>query len=289
MNCADVRRELSALYDGEVSGERRAALEAHLAECAACAAEHAAYARLSALVAVGEVTVPSQALWEVVQAELDRMPAASGTTTASAMSSSWRTTAERLLWLAALLTIVFVAGWGIVSRPGAHDDRLAMAEFQRVMDRYVELLPNDPIAAERELLQRYPSRSLNVGDASPSIVEIPYRPVIANDLPPGYQIETVHVVKMPCCACVQATCRRPDGSAFALFEHDDDQSANWFGDRPCSMKETCGKSCCVVQLDRGLAVTWPLGHRYVTAVGLKDTRELEQLVAWFSKRSRLIE
>ncbi len=286
MNCADVRRELSALYDGEVSGERRAALEAHLAECAACAAEYAVYGRLATLAVAGEVPVPSEALWEVVQAELDRTPAGR---TATGSASSWRTMAERVLWLAALLAVAFVAGWGMVSRHDAHDDRLAMAEFQRVMDRYVELLPEDPVAAERELLQRYPNRSLRHNEGGPSAVEIPYRPVIASDLPPGYQIETVHVVKMPCCACVQATCRRPDGSAFALFEHDDDQSANWFGGRPCSMEETCGKSCCVVQLDRSLAVTWPIGHRYVTAVGLKDARELEQLVAWFNKRSRFIE
>ena len=48
--CRQTRR-LSAYHDGEVSAEEHAALEAHLAECPACAAELERLRRLSALLA----------------------------------------------------------------------------------------------------------------------------------------------------------------------------------------------------------------------------------------------
>jgi len=54
MNACEHTRRLSAYHDGEVSGAEREALEAHLAQCPACAAELARLRRLSSLLAQAE-------------------------------------------------------------------------------------------------------------------------------------------------------------------------------------------------------------------------------------------
>ncbi len=110
-----------------------------------------------------------------------------------------------------------------------------------------------------------------------------YRPMIAGGLPDGYSLASSSVLKMPCCTCFKAVCRRRDGSTLVLFEHDDEET-EWFGDRPSSI-ETCGeKDCCLVQLDSSIAATWKEGSRSVTAVGVKDQEEVTKLVSWLGER-----
>lgn len=54
MNECEHTRRLSAYHDGEVTGADREALEAHLAQCPACAAELARLRRLSSLLTQAE-------------------------------------------------------------------------------------------------------------------------------------------------------------------------------------------------------------------------------------------
>jgi len=54
MNECEHARRLSAYHDGEVAGAEREALEAHLAQCPACAAELARLRRLSSLLTQAE-------------------------------------------------------------------------------------------------------------------------------------------------------------------------------------------------------------------------------------------
>jgi anti-sigma factor RsiW len=51
MNVCSFQPQLSAYYDGELSEEQRAHLEAHLAHCSVCAAELRSYGKLSAAMA----------------------------------------------------------------------------------------------------------------------------------------------------------------------------------------------------------------------------------------------
>ena len=69
-----------------------------------------------------------------------------------------------------------------------------------------------------------------------------------------------------------------------LFEHDDEKT-DWFGERPSSMA-TCGdKECCLVDLDSSIAATWKRGSRWVTAVGVRDTDEISELVTWLESKT----
>lgn len=61
---------VSACYDGEVSAEERALVEAHLAECPDCAETLAAYGRLGRTVRCLPRGEPSRELWQRVQGGL---------------------------------------------------------------------------------------------------------------------------------------------------------------------------------------------------------------------------
>jgi hypothetical protein len=154
-----------------------------------------------------------------------------------------------------------------------------MVEFAGVMDDYLQKLPNDPDAAEQMLLTKYDGEKV---DADGAVKLVGYRPIVSSGLPEGYSLASTSVLKMPCCTCVKAVCKRNDGSTLVLFEHDDEETA-WFGDRRQSMA-TCGdKDCCLVDLDSSIAATWKQGTRSVTAVGVRDQEEVAKLVTWLDK------
>lgn len=107
-------------------------------------------------------------------------------------------------------------------------------------------------------------------------------------MPDGYSVDSTYVMKMPCCTCVQCLCTRSDGSTIAIFEHDDEEAKEWFGDRP-EMSANCnGKQCMLVELDDRIAASWKHDKRHFTVVGLRDVAELTNLVAWFDDRKRII-
>jgi hypothetical protein len=147
------------------------------------------------------------------------------------------------------------------------------------MDHYLTTLATDPDQAEQFLLDKYNGQTIDPGDA---VRLVGYRPAVASGLPEEYTLASMSVMKMPCCTCVKAVCRRRDGSTLVLFEHDDEE-AELLGDRPSSMS-TCGDTeCCLVDLDSSFAATWKRGSRWVTAVGVRDTAEVGDLVNWLEK------
>jgi len=76
MNGCQYAQRLGAYHDGEVTGEERAALEAHLRQCPACAAELERLRRLSGLLRTATRTeIPGPALARLHRAA-DDLPAA---------------------------------------------------------------------------------------------------------------------------------------------------------------------------------------------------------------------
>ena len=103
--------------------------------------------------------------------------------------------------------------------------------------------------------------------------------LVAAKLPSaGYRVASTHVLKMPCCKCPASLCVREDGSEFLLFEHNEEQLM-WFGDSPTISAQCCGKVCHCAQMPDQLAVTWKVGTRYVTAVGVNGLEEITNLMA----------
>ena len=97
-----------------------------------------------------------------------------------------------------------------------------MADFAGVMDDYLRKLPIDSDAAEQMLLSKYNGEKV---DSDGAVNLVGYRPIVSSGLPDGYTLASTSVLKMPCCTCVKAFCKRSDGSTLVLFEHDDEEAA----------------------------------------------------------------
>ena len=283
MNCSEVQDRLSAYYDRELSGDLRASVARHLAECESCASEFAAFSDVTRAVSrMPQPPVPA-AIWDgIVEEFLDNESADSKPQPmpAAVRSRPWR--ASRQLALAASILLMLGVGFWM-TRGGHHDqpgDHEHSAEFVATMDRYLEQLPHDPENAEQFLLNKYDGQTVNAGAAAQLVG---YRPAVAEGLPEGYSLASTSVLKMPCCTCVKAVCKRQDGSTLVLFEHDDEKT-EWFGDRPSNMAMCGDKECCLVELDSSIAATWKHGSRSITAVGLRDADEVKTLVSWLDHK-----
>lgn len=275
MDCSDVQDQLSAYLDGELTSEVREAVSRHFEHCQTCAADVAAFRKLSE--AVRRLPTPDvapPAMWAEISAKLDGqssdIPGAQ-----TSFQRKWFSGAGKTILLAALVLLILGSGIWVMrySIPAEHEHS---AEFVAAMDHYLTTLSTDPEGAEQFLLKRYDGKTVEPEGA---IKLVGYRPAVAEGLPDGYSLASTSVLKMPCCVCVKAVCNRDDGSTLVLFEHDDEKT-EWFGDRS-SNKAMCGdKECCLVDLDSTIAATWKRGSRSLTAVGVRDINEVNTLVSW---------
>ena len=280
MKCSEIQEQLSAYHDGELASEMREAVTAHLAGCKQCASQLAAFAGCSD--ALGQLPQPSvpPTVWAGIATKLDQdagqneqvMPP-----TSDQPHSSWLTI-RRLALAASVLLVLGLGFW--MTHHSEHSGH--SAEFVMTMDHYLKTLASDPDQAEKFLLDKYNGQIVEPEDA---VRLVGYRAAIASGLPDQYTLTSTSVMKMPCCTCVKAVCKRNDGSTLVLFEHDDEET-EWFGERQASMA-TCGdKECCLVDLDSSIAATWQRGSRWITAVGVRDTAEVRELVTWLESKTR---
>lgn len=317
--CQSLQNQLSAYHDGELSSADAAAVQRHVGRCPRCAAELDAFTRMGDGLRADAAHPSSAGLWQAIEARLDdehgwsaaEMPAptaASAPQTArasqgAASEGGWLPASPLVATMAASVLLLVGLGWWSGETPQQHTLSTAAsphadrshalaheshgehephdAQFATVMQRYLERFPSDPERAERELFAHYEGRRV---DAEAAAHLVGYRPLATGELPEGYSFASTSVLQMPCCTCVKTVCRRSDGTALVLFEHTDVQP-DWFGPRPVN-RAVCGdKDCCLVQLDSSIAATWEHGSRSVTAVGLRDHQEAENLVRWLGKSS----
>ena len=286
MNCIEIQELLSPYYDGELSVDARTSVAEHLQQCESCSELLVGYGRLSDSFSADSLGGPPESVWASIVSELgqpgERIPARRIIVDSSAQEPRpWATVATyRRLAIAAAISLL--VGIGVWLR--SHDAMTDMhgdhgTEFVATMDHYLEILPANPDQAERLLLDKYDGKVVAPEQA---IHLVGYRPAVADGLPEGYTLASTSVLKMPCCTCFKAVCKRKDGSTLVLFEHDDEKTA-WFGGRPETMA-TCGDTeCCLVDLDSNIAATWREGTRSVTAVGAQDQAEVTSLVNWFKR------
>lgn len=276
MNCSEIQEKLSAYHDGELSSEVRDAVASHLADCQRCASQLAEFeSYTNTFQKLPPPEVPAT-VWAGISREIEQQPAVERSRSRGPSYHSWATT-RRLALAASVLLMVGAGLW--IAQPFGHSDS-HHAEFAKTMDHYLQTLANDPEQAEQFLLGKYDGRIVAPEDA---IQLVGYRPAVASGLPEEYTLASTSVMKMPCCTCVKAVCKRKDGSTLVLFEHDDDE-AELLGDRPSRMA-TCGETeCCLVDLDSSIAATWKRGSRWVTAVGVRDSDEVSELVTWLNHK-----
>lgn len=305
-DCQLVQPQLSAYHDGELSGAQVAVIAKHVESCSACSSELNAIASLGSVFNQAPVPAKPADLWQRIEREL---PTPAEPVTLSRKFVAWIRESPYgagLVSMAASVLMLLAAGlWygeerGRVTEMGSggamamhsHDGEMSaehmapggtphdhMEQFAGVMTDYLEKLPSDPDAAEQMLLSKYNGETV---DSDGAVKLVGYRPIISGGLPEGYSLASTSVLKMPCCTCVKAVCKRSDGSTLVLFEHDDEEAA-WFGDRPSTMAICGEKDCCLIDLDSSIAATWKQGTRSVTAVGVRDQKEVVTLVNWLDR------
>lgn len=271
MNCTETLELLSPLHDGELSADLRESVEAHLRECSSCAAALAEFGSMSSLVGGQTDPAPPADLWQQIETALDS-DAETPSNPVTTVAAPGERRRQRLL-LAVALALFAVAGVSLYMQlPGrsVHDPHLAVN-----FDEFLNEFPQSAERAQDLLHGKYPAELVDIEQAS---MAVKYRPAIANELPAGYTLDSIHLVRMPCCLCVESLCTAPDGARLTVLEHAIDQPI-WFGERPSESCTCDGRQARLVRFDGRLAATWKAKQGYVTVIGIRDEDQLAEVMA----------
>ena len=268
MTCFQIQELLSAYYDGELSSDIRADVAAHVHGCAECSGRVTAFAQLSAAARDLPPPSPPPEIWNRLERELD---AGSGARPA-ASQRMWALSSRRFVAIAASLLVAVGAGWFALTWHQHHQHSQMAAN----LGRYLETFQRNPAEAQQLLLASFEGEAVTVAEAARVAG---YRPVVAGGLPESYSLDSVYVLNMPCCTCVQTLCKRKDGSTLVIIEHGTDQPVR-FGGCPCVSAECGGKQCDVVQGDSQLAATWSHQGRRISVIGARGMEEVSALMKW---------
>tara|TARA_R110002072_G_scaffold293949_1_gene463651 strand:+ start:8838 stop:9674 length:837 start_codon:yes stop_codon:yes gene_type:complete len=270
MNCSEVLDLLSPLHDEELSTDLCESVEQHLRECPACAAVRADFGAMSSLINQQPDPEPPAELWNHIQSEMHSYISTSSVAS-DRMRFGFLRRPRRLLGVVAA-TLVAVLGIAFIIHETVdhgHDEHLAVN-----FDRFLNEFPTSPEQAQKLLHANYPSNLVDVDQAE---LEVKYRPAVANALPTGYTLDSVHLVRMPCCLCVEALCTTPYGTRLAVLEHAIDQPV-WFGDRPVEQCNCNGRNARLIRFDGQLVATWKSEKRFLTIIGIRNEDELTNLM-----------
>lgn len=267
MNCSEVQERLSAYYDGELADETRSNLDEHLGGCSECFRELTVFEKLSTMASALSTPVPPQQMWSQLEQQIGHQQNDEQRIAEAVDRSRSRPSfVPRLFALAA--TVLVAVGIGYLTYQswlthGQHN------QFTAKFRHYLDTFRRDPDAAQQILLTKYANQLVGPDQA---MKQIGYRPAVADGLPVGYTLKSTHVMRMPCCTCVQSICKRSDGSTLAIFEHDD---------------ESClDKHCCLVESDDRIAASWKRGARHITLIGVRGVAEVSQMVSWLDEKKQ---
>lgn len=272
MNCDQTRNLMSAFQDDELDSSLSAKVQAHLNSCPECREALDGFVRLADLSSCLAEPIRAQPDWASLKSELDREQDVNHLVPEDV---GRKKRAWAFIGMAALALIAVAIGLSAVMNRTGHSEH---AEFTAVFGDYLELLEENPAQAQAFLLSKYDGLRVE-----PERVQeqVGYVPVVSRGLPEGYTSSDTFVMTMPCCTCVQTICQRSDGTSLVLFEHDDDEMDEWFGDREDRTTACRGKNCSIVSLDDQLAATWTIGPRHITLVGANGMQEVEYFVEQF--------
>jgi hypothetical protein len=269
MDCSSARQHLSAFHDGELPPDIQAAVAKHLDGCAECARRRAEFQEVSQTAAeLPTPRVPAD-IWPQIETTLAiKVPRQRAVLVNLIL--------RRRAWIGlatAALVVIAASTAAIVWLRQAEDGHKHIAvNFARYLDEF----ERNPDAAQRVLLSSYEGRAVSYDEA---VSTVRYQPVTPEQLPTGLSRETIYLLRMPCCTCVQAIYQGADGEQLAVFEHVDDQPV-WFGNRPTIKTRCNGMSTSLVQVDDCLAASWKRQGRYVTVIGARDVEQVSELMAY---------
>lgn len=267
MRCEEARNLLSSSFDGELPSEVEATIADHLAGCAECRQRAEEMRELSELASHLPEPSSSDRLWDKLATKLDSTEGQSPPLAKHITISFTR----RTLGLAVIAATLLVVGWLIMGHQHEGHDHQGMAV---VFEKFIERFARNPGDAHALMLATYENRLVDDDEAA-LVLKRPLvtPPTLLGDC----RVVSRHVLKMPCCACIETVYARQGKPWLVVFEHESEQ-ATWFGNRPQVRTECRGKSCCLVELPHGLATTWAVNDGCVTVFGAQDLEEVERLV-----------
>lgn len=268
MNCIETQDLLSAFYDDELPNETRSEVAPHFAHCIKCKSQLDQFRRLSSLIIGLEQPKTPASVWSRIEANLTSDQAEKVSPTAVS-ANGW--SKRQMLQMAAAIAATILIAVTAFSMWREHEDHREMVNAMEQVAFEI-----NSAGTTNLLLEKFGGNEVSFDDA---ITQVGYRPIASKGLPPGYQIESVQKLDMPCCECIQTACLKPDKSRLFVFEHK--KNVHWFEGRKKHQSEFCGKTCEVIKFDDHLAVTWRKDARYITLVGVSDDQEIELIISNF--------
>ena len=269
MHCSHVQKALSSFLDGELDCDTHRRVLEHMGQCVRCEKHLAHFQAVSSMLASHDVLVPSAIMWQDIRANLDKVDRTMVTRSEHCRSWTWYAA------IAASIMAIIGTGWFVQRHWPGDRDRTSHAA---ILADYLDEFRRDPTAAQQALLARYEGIPVSAAEA---IRLVGFEPLTARGLPPGYTVAATHVLRMPCCNCVQTICRWEDGSTIAVFEHED--NVPLLDARTVDVRECASKICWTVEGDGHITASWQCGPRHLTVVGLQDEQELSALIAWMDR------
>lgn len=283
MNCNDFQDQLSAFLDGELKTPMVDEMQRHLAACQDCANVVAAQKRLSKMVGLAGSQRNSGLTWEMVARRLDDNQSSAPVTVAQPNAQS-----RRRMWvrsaLALAAAVLLIVGLRFESQRNSENTRNVAATIN--LEPVVESFVSGADKAMESLAKLYPDASVHHHLADADVVSP------TSSMPVGVSLVSTKVVHLPFCncppgkcqcgpgdcECIAGVCERVDGSRFLLVEHCNTYDVT-FGKNAAEFVQQGGQGFQSVRLHDVLAVSWERDDRRLTAIGLRDSDEANQLVA----------
>lgn len=284
MNCENFNHRVSEFADNEMTGLNASEMRTHMETCKQCAGEFLTLQRMSKIVASSPTPQGRGPSWEVIAARLDFISPAITPIDQPLKRNRWAQIAT-LLSLAAALLLAIGLPLGLTPKTGLvkHAGVIAID-----LQSAVELFASSPEAAVESLANKYAGEPAHFHQA-PSA---DFKPLASKSLPTGVQLVSTQVMQMPYCSCpkgeclcgqdacncVASICKRPDGSRFLIVENCKTFEVS-FGDLKTEFVQHGGQSCEQMRFNDVVAVSWVVGDRHLTAIGLTDEHEADSLLA----------
>jgi len=272
MDCPRIQERLSAYFDGELPSGEQSAVAEHIEDCPQCGRYEEDLRKLSTLSRQTTTPDPPADFWVELERRLD-------------VDHRTPTKLRRLpLWAkgATLAALILIAvGTGLWSRrfqsPNDAPPQMAVD-----LDSYLNDFQRDPQKAPNILIARYNGHAVSLDEVAK---EVRYRPVASGQLPEGFSLDAVYLLKMECCTGVQSVYKRKGSEIVAILQHTIDQPV-WFGDRAVLVAKVHGKPTRIVQVDGRLAATWQLNGTYVSMIGIEDMTELTRFIGYLEHKPK---
>ena len=279
MNCEESRALLSIYIDGELSSDERVQLEVHLDGCTECSAELAELRCLASSYRKLPSPKLPQDLWARIRNSLADPHARSPMSTVATVFDRDTITAARANRLrrrhylaacgaAAAVLMGFAIHWNI----GTSDDD---THNHDPLANYAAQFSTNVLLAQQRLVVQYSGRKITADEA---FELVGYRPANVELPPTDFTCDSLYLLDMPCCKCVEAVWTREDGSGVVIFEHVAG-TKDWFKGHPSVQLACTGKTCQIVELGNKFAASWGIGRKTITVVGLRDMAELATIIS----------